>query len=91
MRAWSVAVAVAVVVLIAAGGGSAEAAFPGANGKIAYSSYTTGDIYAMNPDGTGVTQLTNRGGLLNGNVAWSPDGQRIAFAGETEERDFRSS
>ncbi len=40
----------------------AQAAFPGKNGKIAFVSYraraSDGDIYAMNPDGTGKTRLT---------------------------------
>ena len=52
----------------------------GLNGKIAFYSNRDGDfdIYVMNPDGTGVTQLTN-------NPAdeylplWSPDGTRITF------------
>lgn len=52
----------------------------GLNGKIAFYSNRDGDfdIYAMNADGSGVTQLTN-------NPAdeylplWSPDGTRITF------------
>ena len=37
----------------------------------------------MNPDGTGVTQLTSRS-AHNGSPAWSPDGSQIAF---TSDRD----
>ena len=39
----------------------ADAAFPGANGKIAFASTRDGhlQIYVMNPDGTGQTRLTN--------------------------------
>jgi Tol biopolymer transport system component len=61
-------------------GGPAYAAFPGANGKIAFTSTRTGnyDIYTMNPDGSDVTALTNDAAndLL---PAWSADGQKIVF------------
>jgi len=68
----------------------ARAAFPGANGKIAFSSYRdepnpdsctpgcTAQIYIMNPDGTGVTRLTNDVPAALA-TAWSPDGSKIAF------------
>ena len=36
------------------------------------------DIYAVEPDGTSVTKLTNDGPLARSPV-WSPDGQHIAF------------
>ncbi|WP_439679309.1 hypothetical protein [Embleya sp. MST-111070] len=39
----------------------AQASFPGTNGKIYYADSATGngDIYAVNPDGVGVVQLTS--------------------------------
>ncbi len=55
---------------------AAHAAFPGQNGKIAFN--RSGDIWTMNPDGSGVTQITTAAGndLF---PAWSPDGSQIAF------------
>jgi TolB protein len=61
-------------------GSSASAAFPGANGKIAFTSDRdgNGEIYVMNADGSGQTNLTN-----NVKEDWgpaiSPDGTTIAF------------
>jgi len=58
----------------------AEAAFPGANGRIAWSTDLTGDfeIYAMQPDGSGRSNLTNNPGA-DFQPSWSADGQKIAF------------
>src|SRR3990172_979119 len=61
------------------GSRSGDAAFPGANGKIAFSSdraFLGADIYTMNPDGSGVSSLTSGGGQV---PAWSADGTKIAF------------
>jgi len=48
--------------------------------KIAYQGETTGngDIYVMNADGSGQTQLTTAPQREFG-TAWSPDGSQIAF------------
>ena len=59
---------------------SAKGAFPGGNGKIAFTSERDGnpEIYVMNADGTGQTRLTNHSGT-DDDASWSPDGSQIAF------------
>jgi hypothetical protein len=70
----------AIVVVTLALAAPAHAAFPGANGKIAFADLQ--NIYTVNPDGTGLTTVISiapvRAGY--GAVDWSPDGTRIAFA-----------
>ncbi len=58
----------------------AAAAFPGANGKIAFWTFRDGnaEVYSMNADGTAQTNLTNNA-AADYNPAWSPDGTKIAF------------
>jgi Tol biopolymer transport system component len=58
----------------------AHATFPGANGKIAFAASDGNDleIYSINPDGTGETQLTSNS-AQDRNPAWSPDGGKILF------------
>jgi Tol biopolymer transport system component len=72
----------ALVLALAALGGAqhASAAFPGTNGKIAFTSDRdgNGEIYSMNADGSGATRLTNNV-ALDSDPAWSPDGTKIAF------------
>ena len=55
----------------------AQAAFPGHNGKIAYSHDC--NIWTIEPNGTGATQLTTSSPECDSQPAWSPDGEQIAF------------
>lgn len=66
----------------------ALAAYPGASGKIAFESTRDGnlEIYVMNPDGTGQTNVTNHP-RSDTDPSWSPDGGRIAFASTRENLD----
>jgi Tol biopolymer transport system component len=53
---------------------SAHAAFPGTNGKIAFTG-GNGGVDTINPDGTGQTTVAQHGR----EPAWSADGRKIAF------------
>ncbi|MDP6214321.1 MAG: hypothetical protein QGI41_05215, partial [Acidimicrobiales bacterium] len=70
---WLVGVLLACVLLAGCGGGSEDS-------KIAFHSDRDGDdeIFVMNADGTGVTQLTDNDGR-DGFPVWSPNGKQIAF------------
>ena len=74
------AVAVLVFAVVAREQEEAEAAYPGGSGKIAFIRLSNGDIdiYSMNDDGSGVTQLTSAFDF-NFFPVWSADGTKIAF------------
>ena len=77
-RAMSVAAAAALSLTMLPG--TASAAFPGQNGRIAFESGRTDefDIYTAKPDGSDVQQLT--GSIMEDHrPRWSPDGTRIVF------------
>src|SRR4051812_27414878 len=59
----------------------AHATVPGLNGNIAFTSDVDGrtEIYTVNADGTGVTQVTDFQAAADS--SWSPDGTSLSFAG----------
>lgn len=59
--------------------GSASAAYPGADGKLAF--VRAGQIYTISPNGLGLRQLTS--GTPSFRPRWSPDGKRIAYVHQT--------
>jgi Tol biopolymer transport system component len=78
---WLAAAMVAAALVSLAAARPATAAFPGPNGKIAFASNRTGsfDIYAANPDGNGLADLTATPGVDEFTPAWSADGRRLAY------------
>ena len=86
-------VAVAIFLAVGLVPGEPAAQTTSSNGKIVYVGFDEqtqkADIYTMNPDGTGVTNLTRRYtdpnwsplGNAHGSPEWSPDGTKISFTG----------
>lgn len=59
----------------------AEATYGGRVGRIAFSDYTAGQIYAINPDGSALRQLTHGGPeSVAESASWAPNGRRLIFA-----------
>jgi Tol biopolymer transport system component len=78
----------ALLALLALCAGNARAAYPGANGKIAYLAETTDvsdpptphlQVWTINPDGTGATQLTHDETANADHPVFSADGSKIAY------------
>jgi Tol biopolymer transport system component len=86
MRARSLFLSIAIgVIPLAATAAPAWATFPGTNGRIAFASDAAGDfdIWTMNPNGSGLFNVTNTAGAPGFDIEpdWSPDGTKIAFRG----------
>jgi hypothetical protein len=66
------------------GAGSAQAAFPGANGRIAFDTLRydfSPRVVTIAPDGSGFTNISGLGNV-DSFPAWSPNGSRIAFSAD---------
>jgi TolB protein len=70
--------------VFAAGAPSARAAFPGANGRIAFESDRAGnpDVWTMDADGQNPKNLTEKYDGVDGVPAWSADGRRLVFVSD---------
>lgn len=75
----------AAVLLPLVGEPGAEAAFPGADGRVAFTQeapagdHTQSDIYTVNPDGSGLLRLTASANKNEFGPAYNPAGTLIAF------------
>ena len=78
LRALLLAGMLATCVLVGVWSEPAKGAFPGTNGKLVVAGRDTvsddNEIFTMNPNGTGVVQLTNNK-TYDDDPAWSPDGE----------------
>ena len=84
--------ALSLLVGLSMGVAPANATFPGTNGKIACdgargsappspapANFSQSEVYAMNPDGSGVRLLTTNEGVRDLDPSYSPNGAKIAF------------
>lgn len=59
----------------------AGATLPGPVGRIAFDDYITGQIYAVNPDGSGLVQLSHTDANHFARIPdWTPDGGHVLFS-----------
>jgi len=84
-RRWTIVLSISLLVGAAQAFAApiAHAAYPGANGRIAYSTYAgiSWNLYSMKADGSHLTPLANSAMNEFGPV-WSPNGRSVAWTGE---------
>ena len=73
-----VLLAAAVAALLALGAAPAGATFPGPNGRIAFSDYVSGQIFAVNPDGSALGGSPSRAAGLTPELV--PNGKESCFS-----------
>jgi dipeptidyl aminopeptidase/acylaminoacyl peptidase len=81
--------ALLILALLTVVAGPAKASFPGANGKLVFTSDPSGldlEVYSMDADGTGQTDLTNNPDS-DSTPTWSPNGRTIAFSTDRDVND----
>jgi Tol biopolymer transport system component len=75
--------ALAALTTLVLGQGTATAAFPGNDGRIVYTHWTSGnvieDIHSVKKNGTGITALTSTPAVSDRDPAWNAAGTQIAF------------
>jgi Tol biopolymer transport system component len=78
-----------VIAALAATAVPAQAAFPGANGRISFSSTRSGDVevFTMNSNGSAQTNRTNTILFNDGTSTWSASGAKLAFTSNRDGND----
>ncbi len=87
MKIKGVIAALGSTLLMVCASGSAQAAFPGDNGPIAFDNFDGGAsrVYVVDTDGSGLTPLTSVvTGVSNYDPAFSPDSGQVAYTRHTD-------
>ena len=80
LRALRAMIAASLVGLTLLAPGSARATFPGPVGRIAFDDFITGQIYAVNPNGGALVQLSDLGRKnFASDPDWTVDGSHVLY------------